>query len=168
VLLSDYEGLPVAVLEGMAAGVVPVCLDTRSGIRDAIEHGVNGLIVKDRGSDFFSTVSELQNSPAKWQQLSLAARDTARRRYSIDECAHQWMGLFHDLGKQRTTRSSFRGHRLLRLPPSNPKFGTYGARLSLKKRFEWYVRSHARIHRMAKPIAALGRSVISSRRGAVL
>ena len=60
VLLSDYEGLPVSMLEGMAAGVVPICLDVRSGIREALEHGVNGLIVKDRADDFFSAVKALQ------------------------------------------------------------------------------------------------------------
>src|SRR5205823_7198333 len=60
VLLSDYEGLPVSMLEAMAAGVVPVCLDTRSGIRDAIQHGFNGLIVKDRKDDFHGAVRTLK------------------------------------------------------------------------------------------------------------
>src|SRR5262249_62145869 len=86
VLLSDYEGLPVSMLEAMAAGVVPICLDTRSGIREALEHGANGLIVKDRADDFLSAVKALSD-PAKWQKLSLAARRTVRRGYSIDNCA---------------------------------------------------------------------------------
>ena len=51
VLLSDYEGLPVSMLEAMAVGVVPICLDVRSGIRDAIQPGFNGFIVKDRKDD---------------------------------------------------------------------------------------------------------------------
>jgi colanic acid/amylovoran biosynthesis glycosyltransferase len=54
VLLSDYEGLPVSMLEAMAAGVVPICLDMRSGVQEAVQHGVNGLIVKDRTEDFFA------------------------------------------------------------------------------------------------------------------
>jgi colanic acid/amylovoran biosynthesis glycosyltransferase len=91
VLLSDYEGLLISMLEAMAAGVVPICLDTGSGVREAIEHGVNGLIVKDRAADFLATVRGLQSDPTKWRQLSLAARETARQRYSIEECAHQWI-----------------------------------------------------------------------------
>jgi glycosyltransferase involved in cell wall biosynthesis len=63
----------------MAAGMVPICLDTRSGIREAIEHGVNGLIVQDRTAAFFAAVKELQSNPVKWRQLSLAAKDTAER-----------------------------------------------------------------------------------------
>jgi len=30
----------------MAAGVVPICLDVHSGVREVLEHGVNGLIVR--------------------------------------------------------------------------------------------------------------------------
>jgi colanic acid/amylovoran biosynthesis glycosyltransferase len=68
VLLSDYEGLPVSVLEAMASGVVPICLDTRSGTQEAIQHGVNGLIVKDRADDFFTSVEALQGDPAWWEE----------------------------------------------------------------------------------------------------
>jgi glycosyltransferase involved in cell wall biosynthesis len=64
----------------MAIGVVPICLDSRSGIREAIEHGVNGLVVKDRAADFLAAVGYLQSDPAKWRQLSLAARETVLQR----------------------------------------------------------------------------------------
>src|SRR5262249_15732210 len=97
VLLSDYEGLPISMLEAMAAGVVPICLDMRSGIREAIEHGVNGLIVKDRTDGFFSAVKALQGDQVRWQELSMAARETVARRYSIEECARQWTGLLRRL-----------------------------------------------------------------------
>lgn len=161
VLLSDYEGLPVSMLEAMATGVVPICLDTRSGVREAIEHEVNGLIVKDRASDFFAAVKDLQGDPVKWRKLSLAARDTVRRRFSIDGCAHQWVDLLHELNRQGSVRSDFRAPWLLRLPPPNPKFGDFCARLPWKRRLEEHVRSHPSVHRMAKPIAALGRRIVS-------
>ena len=167
VLLSDYEGLPVSVLEGMATGLVPICLDTRSGIREAILHGINGLIVKDRSTDFFAAVRDLQSSPARWQQMSAAARDTARRHYSIDRCAHQWIDLLYELDKQRSGRSDLRAPRLLRLPPPNPKFGGWVASVSWKKRLEGYVRSKPPVHRMAKSIAALGRKVTRSSIGPI-
>ena len=50
VLLSDYEGLPIAVMEAMACGCVPVCLRIRSGIPELVDDGVNGLLVDDRGT----------------------------------------------------------------------------------------------------------------------
>ena len=167
VLLSDYEGLPVSVLEAMATGLVPICLDTRSGVREAILHGVNGLIVKDRGPDFFAAVRDLQSSPARWQQMSAAARDTARRHYSIDRCAHQWIHLLYELDKQRSGRSDLRAPRPLRLPPPNPKLGALGASVPWKRRLKEYVRSKPPVHRMAKSIAALGRKVTRSSIGPI-
>ncbi len=164
VLLSDYEGLPISVLEAMATGVVPICLDTRSGIPEAIEHGINGLIVKDRASDFFVAVRDLQSNPAKWRQLSMAARETARRRYSIEECARQWANLLEDLNRRPVSRTDFRGPRVLRLPPYNPKFGNFGMRLPWKGRVEEYIRSTPTIHRMGKATIAFGRKIKSRRR----
>lgn len=163
VLLSDYEGLPISMLEAMATGVVPICLDTRSGVREAIEHDVNGLIVKDRASDFFTAVRDLQGDPLKWRKLSLAARDTVRRRFSIAGCAHQWVDLLHELNGQGSVRSDFRAPRLLRLPPPNPKFGEFGARLPLRGIVKEYIRSNPPIHRMAKTITAFGRKVATGK-----
>src|SRR5262249_4707231 len=40
VLLSDSEGLPMAVLEAMACGVVPICLSVPSGALELVEHNV--------------------------------------------------------------------------------------------------------------------------------
>jgi glycosyltransferase involved in cell wall biosynthesis len=155
VLLSDYEGLPVSMLEAMAAGVVPICLDMRSGIREALEHGVNGLIVRDRADDFFAAVRGLQSDPAKWQKLSLAARETVRQRYSIEDCARRWVRLLHRLNRAPAARSRFQAPWVLRLPPPNPKFGHYDLRLSWRRRLMDCIRSVPAIHRVAKATVKL-------------
>jgi glycosyltransferase involved in cell wall biosynthesis len=161
VLLSDCEGMPVSVIEAMAAGVVPVCLDTRSGIQEAIEHGVNGLIVKDRAADFFAAVRELQSDRAKWQQLSLAARETARRRFSIEECACQWVDMLENLHRPRTARADFKAPRVLRLPPPDPKFDIFGMTIPWRGRVTEYIRSTPPLYRMAKLTVAAGRKVMT-------
>jgi glycosyltransferase involved in cell wall biosynthesis len=140
VLLSDYEGLPLSMLEAMAAGVVPICLDVRSGIREALEHGVNGLIVKDRADNFFAAVKAL-GDPAKWQKLSLAARETVQQRYSVRECARQWINLLQRLNSGRPARARFKRPRVLRLPAQNPKFGHQDIRVPWKTRLRDHIRS---------------------------
>jgi glycosyltransferase involved in cell wall biosynthesis len=159
VLLSDYEGLPISVLESMAVGVVPICLDIRSGIREVVDHGVNGLVVKDRTSDFFNTVKDLRDNPAKWRQLSLAARHTVEQRHSIEGCARLWVDLLEDLDRRRSERAVFRAPRMVRLPPPNPKFGVFGLRLPWKERLEEYVRATPPMYRMAKATMTIGRKV---------
>jgi hypothetical protein len=156
ILLSDYEGMPVCVMEAMAAGVVPICLDTQSGIRETIEHGVNGLIVKDRATDFVAAVSGLQSDITKWRELSFAARETARRRFSIEECARQWIDLLENLHRPSPARAQFKGPRVLQLPPPDPKFDFFGKTLTRKQILEEYIRSTPPLYRVAKQTMALG------------
>jgi colanic acid/amylovoran biosynthesis glycosyltransferase len=156
VLLSDYEGLPTSVLEAMATGVVPICLDMRSGIREAIEHGANGLIVKDRAADFFAAVKGLQNDPAKWRRLSLAAAETARRQYSIEECAHQWLDLLEHLYRGRPARASLPAFRGLQLPSPDPEFWTV-RKLPWKEKCKEYIKSKPDLYRVAKATIAIGK-----------
>jgi colanic acid/amylovoran biosynthesis glycosyltransferase len=158
VLLSDYEGLPVSVLEAMAAGVVPICLDARSGIREAIEHGVNGLIVQDRTAAFFAAVKELQSNPVKWRQLSLAARDTAERRYSVEECARQWIDLLQLLNLKRSVRTEFRAPRYLKLPRPDARL-RHDFRFPWKSRLRESIRSIPPIYRAATAAVAVIRKI---------
>jgi len=156
VLLSDYEGLPVSVLEAMATGVVPICLDARSGIREILVNGVNGLIVKNRTDDFFNAVRALSD-PVYWQSLSLRARETVAKCFSIENCARQWLSLLRDLNCERKERLSFKAPHVLRLPPRNPKFGHYDVRLSWRRRIRNYVRSVPAIHEVAKATLSIWR-----------
>lgn len=128
VLLSDYEGLPVAMLEAMAVGVVPVCLDMRSGIREAIQPGFNGLIVKDRKADFYAAVQTLQNGVVLWSKLSANARETVRQKFSEETCAASWIELLHSFEKSKRI-GPVKLPVFIRLSRRNPKFGHYDQRL---------------------------------------
>jgi glycogen synthase len=45
VLLSDHEGLPVALLEAMAHSLVPVVTNIESGNTQVVQDGQNGFVV---------------------------------------------------------------------------------------------------------------------------
>jgi colanic acid/amylovoran biosynthesis glycosyltransferase len=157
VLLSDYEGLPISVLEAMATGVVPICLDMRSGIREAIEHDVNGLIVKDRAADFFGAVQNLQSDPEKWRRLSAAAQETIERRFSTEICARQWIDLLEELSRQKTALAEFPAFGELPMPSPNPKFEVFGVELSRGKILKEYMRSIPPVYRIAMATMATAR-----------
>jgi glycosyltransferase involved in cell wall biosynthesis len=127
VLLSDYEGLPVSMLEAMAAGVVPICLDMRSGIREVVQSGFNGLIVKDRKEDFYAAVRTLQGDAALWSKLSANARETVKQNFSEEICAASWIELLHSF-KISKRASPIKAPAFVRLPRRNPKFGPYDQR----------------------------------------
>ena len=82
VLLSDFEGLPISVLEAMACGVVPVCLDMRSGITELIKNGKTGYIVDDRDEHFIETIKELKADNQIWEEISVNAKQLVTGNFS--------------------------------------------------------------------------------------
>lgn len=101
-LMSDYEGMPVALMEAMACGVVPVCLAERSGVNEIIEHGENGFIVQDREADYQKHLKMLLDDPDLWQRLSNNAVKTIQERYSSAQTHRQWHDLLQSFSDQQT------------------------------------------------------------------
>jgi colanic acid/amylovoran biosynthesis glycosyltransferase len=101
-LMSDYEGMPVALMEAMVCGVVPVCLAETSGINEIIEHGVNGFIVKDRTADYQKHLQLLLEDKGLWQRLSHNAINTIKERYSSAKTHKQWFELLNSFKDVQT------------------------------------------------------------------
>ena len=88
-LTSAWEGLPMAVLEAMAAGLVVVATDV-GGVAAAIDHRVHGLLTRPGDPEAFAgALGDLLADPslrarlakAGWQRVGedLSARTMARR-----------------------------------------------------------------------------------------
>jgi colanic acid/amylovoran biosynthesis glycosyltransferase len=119
-LLSDYEGMPLTVLEAMACGLVPICLRIRSGLPELIEHGRNGYLVDDRGPAVVAAVRDLVGDPCRWERMSAAARETVAAKYSLDSCASRWLDLLRRLAPAGTAVGRVRVPWILRLPETHP------------------------------------------------
>jgi colanic acid/amylovoran biosynthesis glycosyltransferase len=122
VLLSDYEGLPIALLEAMAAGLVPICHRVRSGIPDIVQHGYNGLIVSDRSQDFLRAVQLLIEDPDRRHRLARNARSTVLQTFPAGKSATAWEELLFSLAASRREEPLNVSGRL-RLPPRHSGFG---------------------------------------------
>jgi glycosyltransferase involved in cell wall biosynthesis len=122
VLLSDYEGLPIALMEAMACGVVPICLRIRSGIPELVEDGVTGLLVDNRGSSFVDAVRRLRVEPGLWDRLSLAARARIEAGYTSEQGAERWAEMLHQLHGETAQLQGVRYPRQVEaeLPPVHP------------------------------------------------
>jgi hypothetical protein len=96
VLLSEYEGLPVALLEAMSSGLVPVCTRVRSGITEVVRDGVNGLFVTDRKRAFVDAIRRLRSEKDLWITLSRSAVTTSLD-FSLESTVSRWLGLIDDL-----------------------------------------------------------------------
>ena len=75
-LVSAFEGLPIALIEAMGCGCVPIVSDTPSGIPDLVLHGVNGFRVPVGDmARFAEHVEALQRDPELVGQMSARAHD---------------------------------------------------------------------------------------------
>ena len=118
VLLSDYEGLPIALLEAMACGLIPVCLRIRSGVGQLVEQGETGFLVGDRGDEFVAAIRAIAADAALRSHVSAAARARIVAEYSDEANASRWTALLVDRARQSpepeaSVRALLRGVRSL-------------------------------------------------------
>ncbi|MFY0650419.1 MAG: glycosyltransferase family 4 protein [Cyclobacteriaceae bacterium] len=118
VLLSDYEGLPLAMLEAMACGLVVVCLRIDSGVDQLIKHKVNGLIVENRNTSFLEAIEYLVQNPEHVKVMGNAARQTITNQYSSRLNAEKWISFLDKICKER--KNEIRVPRKFSLPDNKP------------------------------------------------
>ena len=121
VLLSDYEGLPVSLMEAMANGLVPVCLNIQSGVPELVEHNKTGLLVNDRSDDFVQAIRKLRFDPELWNRLSKGARKKIETEYSYRTTADRWIELLQILKNNSTqNKMNIPVNGISSLPPVHP------------------------------------------------
>lgn len=91
VLSSDYEGMPNALMEALAAGVPSISTDCPcGGPKMLIEHEENGLLIPVGDEDALAeAMDRLLSDPAYAEKLGAAAREDAKR-YAPEVIFQQW------------------------------------------------------------------------------
>ncbi|MCH2181784.1 MAG: glycosyltransferase family 4 protein [Mariniblastus sp.] len=91
-LMSDYEGLPLSLLEAMAVECVPVVTDVESGINEILRDQNNAMISPRRDpAAMAKNIIQLQGNPGMRISLGQAARQTLHeRRLSSSGMADQY------------------------------------------------------------------------------
>ncbi|MFW2587453.1 glycosyltransferase [Sagittula sp. SSi028] len=81
---GNTEGLPTAIQEALASGCIT--LSTRhAGIPEAVEHGVNGLLVDEWDAEGFAIqITEILDMPDR-TAMAQAARRTAETKFDNDD-----------------------------------------------------------------------------------
>jgi glycosyltransferase involved in cell wall biosynthesis len=86
---SEFEGLPIALLEAMSMGCMPSCT-AAGGIPELITDGKNGLLVPS--NDPLLLISKLENyilNPATIQDMGEEARQTVINRFSVQKMVNE-------------------------------------------------------------------------------
>lgn len=99
-LCSDYEGLPLSMLEAMSAGLVPVVSDLPSGISEVVTNE-NGLrIPVDDEEAYVEALIALASDPERLESMSAKACEDVQEFYSIEAMASRWKTLLASHAKQ--------------------------------------------------------------------
>ncbi|WP_295458806.1 glycosyltransferase family 4 protein [uncultured Thiodictyon sp.] len=98
-LPSRWEGLPIAILEAMAAGVAVIATPV-GAVADAITNGETGLLTAPGDvSALAEAIVQLIDDPKLRSRLVLAARKRFERLFSIARTADRVVGLYRCLMK---------------------------------------------------------------------
>ncbi len=97
VLLSEYEGLPLIMLEAMAVGLPVISLNLRSGTNQLLSHEKTGLIVQDRNESFLAAIEFCLNHPEKIRLMGNNARTLIKEKFSTERNAAHWIDFLQSL-----------------------------------------------------------------------
>lgn len=91
---SEYEGLPLSILEAQAYGVVPIVFGSYASVFDVISNYENGVIVENFGdvTDFSKKLKDLMYNEDYRTELSRNSSNSMNR-FSPEQIAKQWIQL---------------------------------------------------------------------------
>jgi glycosyltransferase involved in cell wall biosynthesis len=104
VLSSDVEGLPMALLEAMSMGVVPISTPA-GGVVDVIEDGITGYLSENFDDDrFYRKVK--QAIVEKGHITSVAIKSYYENHYSMETCAKRYYQIYLDACNNRNKKEA--------------------------------------------------------------
>lgn len=96
-LSTHYEGMPLALIEGMAAGCAAVA-SAVPGVKEVLRDGIDGRLVPARDPEALADALEaLLRDPAEAARLAAAGRERALADFSRERMAADYAALCHRL-----------------------------------------------------------------------
>jgi glycosyltransferase involved in cell wall biosynthesis len=94
------EGIPVALMEALAAGI-PVVATRLSGIPELVQHGVTGLLAEPGdAASMAAALRALLADPAAATQRAVAGRSLVEREFDVARSAARLRALFRGAGAE--------------------------------------------------------------------
>jgi len=110
VLPSRLDGLPVALLETMSAGLVPIISAFNEGIRQVVTPKEGFVLPVGDTDQFAATIAALHINRALLKELGTASREKIEAEYDVKKRAKEYYDLFSQY-KQLKKRARYRFHK---------------------------------------------------------
>ncbi len=92
-LASEHEGTPLTLVEAMASGCFPVCVDV-GVVPEFVEHGVNGLIVERDPDAFREAFRWCADNADAVRRAGVGNAEWMRHRRTWEHVAEHWREAF--------------------------------------------------------------------------
>lgn len=97
---SEFEGLPIAMLEAMSCEV-PVVATRAGGIGEVIQHGKQGYLTEiEEWEELEKYCLELLQNPALQQKMAQAARERVIEKFSMKRMVSELEGIYLEVIKR--------------------------------------------------------------------
>jgi glycosyltransferase involved in cell wall biosynthesis len=102
---GNVDGMPVVVLEAMAAGK-PIVATRVGGLAEVVQHGVNGLLVDERSPRAIAdAIAMLLADPELRASYGARARDRVVEQFTWTTIARRFAELYREAGKRHECAS---------------------------------------------------------------
>ena len=113
VLMSDYEGIPGSLIDGMMCGLVPVCLRI-TGIEELIKHRQTGFLLNSR-AELEKLVDTLHSEEIR-KSIGKNALAHVHHHFSLESCVDRWEAFCYKLVDNNQKKQVIKMPRRLNLP----------------------------------------------------
>lgn len=95
ILPSNYEGLPISLLEALSFGV-PVVASSVGGITEVL-NGENGFAVENEVESFKNKINYILQDEGRLKTMSLSARESYLANFTIDKMSDKYLSVFNEI-----------------------------------------------------------------------
>jgi glycosyltransferase involved in cell wall biosynthesis len=96
-MTSEFEGLPMTLIESQSFGCVPVAMDSFASVRDIIDNGQNGFIVPNNDLNAFAEkVCQLMGNASLREDMARNGMESVKK-FSVENIVDKWEELFKSM-----------------------------------------------------------------------
>ena len=99
VLPSNYEGLPMVIIEAMSLGK-PVVASNVGGISEIVRNGINGYVVENKESLFAEKIEYILENEAVATTFSANSKDIFDEQLTVEQMTSSYMAIYNKIVKR--------------------------------------------------------------------
>lgn len=96
ILVSDYEGLPMTIIEAMSHGL-PVISSDVGGVNEIVKNGVNGFVVPNEVNNFTDKIRTILEDSELYSKMSQSSKSKYEQDLTVDKMVSKYFELYSEI-----------------------------------------------------------------------